>query len=465
VIKRSSHVRIANWLTLASVLAMCATSALFGCEAAFAQAAPSLANDLLTRDNLTGDWGGRRKELEARGIKVGLQEQSEIWANASGGLRQGFWTNGLIIPSAAFDLEKLIGLKGGQFYAQGYQIHARGPSAALVGNQQLTSSLDATPAFRLYLLYYDQQLNDQLNIRIGQQGVNDEFMLNGSAALYLNSSFGFPDLAAQNLPNGGPNFPLSTLMVRAKVKLTNELTVMGAVFDGDPAGSGDGDPQRRNADGLKFRLKDPLLAVGEVSLALGQTPNANILPVTFKVGGWYHDGIFDDKSRDVSGASLAETNGIARRYRGNYALYALFDQTLWQQPGTKDGGITMFGLVTAGPDDRNRESAFVEGGLNWKGIFGRPNDIAGVAFAYAKTSDNLRRFGAETVAATGTGPRYKSAETVIEATYYYQVAPWFSIQPDVQYVFNPGAALDTVSPPAKLPTDALTFGIRSRIDF
>ncbi len=422
-------------------------------------------DELLKRDTLTGDWGGSRKKLEDAGIKLGVQEQSEVWGNLAGGISKSLHYNGLAIPSVNFDLEKLWGLKGGLIYSQFYEIHGRGPSATLVGNQQQLSNIEATPAFKLYMLYYEQQLlNDRLNIRIGQEGANDEMMLSASAALFLNSSFGFPDHLAQNLPNGGPNYPMGVPMVRARLKVTEELTLVGAAFDGDPAGKGPGDPQRRNATGTEFRLKDPVLAFGEVWYSIGQSENSKVLPATFKLGGWYHDGVYSDRSRDSNGNSLAQTGAPPRHYRGDYAFYGIVDQMLWREPGTKDQGLTAFGLAMFGPDDRNRESAYIEGGFNWKGPFGRANDIAGIAVAYAQTSDSLRRFGAQTVALTGTGKGYRPHETVIEATYYYQLASWLSIQPDVQYVINPGASLDQ-DPAAKTPGDSLTVGIRTRVDF
>ena len=434
-------------------------------ESAAATSALSL-DDVLKRETLTGDWGGVRKVLEDAGIKLGLQEQSEIWGNAAGGIRQGAHYNGLAIPSVNFDLEKLWALKGGLIYAQFYEIHGRGPSATLAGNQQLLSNIEATPAFKLYMLYYEQQwFGDRLNVRVGQEGANDELMLAPSAALFLNSSFGFPDILAQNLPNGGPNYPLAVPMVRARLKVTDQLTLVGAAFDGDPAGPGPGDPQRRNATGTEFRLKDPVLAFGEVWYTDGQGDQPGSLPAMFKLGAWYHDGVFLDRSRDINGGSLALTHGTAKPYRGDYAVYGIADQMLWKEAGTKDGGIMAFGLIMVGPDDRNRESVYLEGGFNWKGLFGRPTDTAGIAVAYAQTSDSVRRFGAESIAATGAGIPNKAHETVIEATYYYQIAPWFSIQPDVQYVINPGASLDQTDRAAKALSDTLTFGVRSRIDF
>ncbi len=106
-----------------------------------------------------------------------------------------------------------------------------------MGNQQLIRDIEATPSTKLYMLWLEQQLfDDAINIRIGQEGANDEMMLAPSAALFLNSSFGYPDLLAQNLPSGGPNYPLATPMTRIRIKASSELTLVGAIFNGDPAG-------------------------------------------------------------------------------------------------------------------------------------------------------------------------------------------------------------------------------------
>jgi porin len=119
------------------------------------------------------------------------------------------------------------------------------------------------------------------------------------------------------------------------------------------------------------------------------------------------------------------------------------------------------------PDDRNRENFYAEGGFNWKGIIdSRPEDAFGIAFGYARTSDALRQFGEEKFALTGSGKLFASSETVIEATYLYRATPWWTIQPDLQYVINPGASLP--ANPTGVATglkDSLTIGVRARIDF
>jgi porin len=292
-------------------------------------------------------------------------------------------------------------------------------------------------------------------------------MLAPSATLFLNASLGVPDWLAQNLPSGSPNYPLATPMVRARFKLTEGLTLVGAAFNGDPAGPGPGNPQERDSSGTAFRLRDPVLAFAEIWYAIGQEPQSRVLPGIYKIGAVYHAGVFEDQARDTFGHSLADptSSGIARRYRGNYAIYGLIDQMLWRVPGTKDQSLSAFGLVMAGPDARNHENVYIEGGINWKGLIpSRSNDMVGLAITHARTSNALRRLGAETATLTGMPNNIRQHETVIEVTYLYQIAPWWSLQPDLQGVFNPGAALASSLqiPPRQ---DSLAVGVRTQIDF
>lgn len=405
-------------------------------------------------------------EQSKSGIKFDLNEQSEVWGNLAGGLNRGITYNGLTTASLSVDLQKLAGWSGATFFASAFHIHGRGPSTVLVGHQQFTSNIEATPAIKLYNLWIEQELlSGALHIRVGQEGANDEMMLVPSAATFLNSSFGYPDLLAQNLPSGGPNYPLATPMIRAKLKVSEQLTVVGAVFNGDPAGPGEGDPQLRNRFGTAFRLSDPPLSFLELWYTRNDSGSQS-MPGTYKLGAFYHAGHFDDPLRDTIGLSRADplSNGVARQHQGYLAFYAIADQMIWRSPGTKDQGLSVFGLVMVGPDDRSKESAFAQAGLHWKGpLAGRSNDVLGIAVAHARTSSSFRQFGEDTSVQTGVANRVRGHETVIEATYHYQVTPSWSLQPDIQFAFNPGAALQDslVRPPLD---HSVTVGIRAKID-
>ena len=420
------------------------------------------------RDTLTGDWGGVRSRLEDSGIKFGLEEQSEVWANAFGGLRGGAVYDGLTTARVTVDLDKLLGWTGATFYVNAFQIHGQGPSANLVGNMQIVSNIEATNDTKLYNLWLEQNLlGDKLNIRIGQEGANDEMMITQYGALFLNSSFGFPGLPAADLPSGGPNYPMATPFIRAKYQVTDQFTLVGAVFNGDPAPPGRGDPQLRDKGGIAFRLNDHVLAFAELWYNINHDPHDAGLPGTYKLGAWYSSSRFSDQLLDTTGLSLANpsSSGIPRGHSSGYAIYGIVDQMIWRRAGTTDHGIGVFLQIMGAPGDYNVSNLFVETGLNWKAPFeNRENDIFGLGVSYLGISPAARRFGADVVVFTGQGSPYRSNETVVEATYSYQVAPWLTLQPDAQFVINPGAGIPNSASSVPLK-NAFIVGVRATIEF
>jgi porin len=84
--------------------------------------------------------------------------------------------------------------------------------------------------------------------------------------------------------------------------------------------------------------------------------------------------------------------------------------------------------------------------------------------SYLGISPAKRRFGNDLILYTGVGSPYSSNETVLEATYYCHLTPWWTLQPDLQYVINPGAGIPGGSATKSLK-DALIGGIRAIIVF
>jgi porin len=108
---------------------------------------------------------------------------------------------------------------------------------------------------------------------------------------------------------------------------------------------------------------------------------------------------------------------------------------------------------------------FIEGGLNWKGPFsGRSHDTAGIALTYAGIGATARGFSQDVVFYSGLGTPYAQGEPIIEATYRARLTPWLKVQPDLQYVINPGAGIPTARNPAPLK-NALVTGIRVTVNF
>jgi porin len=57
----------------------------------------------------------------------------------------------------------------------------------------------------------------------------------------------------------------------------------------------------------------------------------------------------------------------------------------------------------------------------------------------------------------------RSSEAVIELMYQAQLKPWWILQPDLQYVINPGGGV--LNSDGSLRRNALVIGIRSLLNF
>lgn len=423
--------------------------------------------DLCASDKMLGSWDGVRPRLAEYGVSFGLQEQTEIWGDLAGGIKQGVAYDGLTTANLCIDLGKAAHWQGARIYADGYQIWGPGPTRDNVGALQLISSIEATPSTKLYDLWFEQQLFDKkLAIRFGQEGLDDEFMLPPYAVLFLNSSFTYPGLASLDLPSGGASYPLATPFARVMFSPTSEISLISGLFTEDPAPPGAGDPQLSDRHGTAFRLDDHALAITELHYSPAFLTNRK-LPGVYEIGIWVATGPFADQQRDIGGLPLVspQSSGIPLTHSPDYSFYAIANQMLWHKPKSHAQGVGVFLTVEQAPEDRNLISLFIAGGVNWTGpLPSRPKDVAGIAVTYAGLGAAARQFSRDVVYYTGLGAPYAPSETVIEATYLLQINPWFSLQPDLQYVINPGAGIPTPQTPTPLK-NAVVVGMRMTVNF
>jgi porin len=421
------------------------------------------------RDRLLGDPGGVRSKLEAAGITFSLQETSEVLGNASGGIKTGAIYEGATLMGLDIDTEKSIRLPGGTFHASAYQIHGRGLSVNNIGNLNTVSSIEATRATRLFELWYEQKfLGDALALRVGQQAADTEFQTSEYGGLFINASFGWPTLSAVDMPAGGPAYPLGALGVRLKVQPRDDLTFLIGVYSGSPAPAGEGDPQLRNHSGTSFVLNQGVFVIGEVQYGLNGGDGATGLSGTYKVGAWYNSNAFADQRYANDGLLLADpaSSQIALNRRNNYSVYAVADQLVWREPGTKDQGIGVFARVTGISNDRNLVNGFINVGVTWKGaVEGRDDDTIGLGIGLARIGDRARRFDGDVAFFSGAAYPRRTSETVLELTYQAPVTPWLTLQPDFQYIFNPGGGVVSSTEPDKTIGSAAVFGLRAVVVF
>jgi hypothetical protein len=97
--------------------------------------------------------------------------------------------------------------------------------------------------------------------------------------------------------------------VRLKFTPNEQLTLMAAIFNGDPAGPGSGNPVARDLNGLAFRLRDPPLLLAEINYAYNQ---ASI------EGSLHQEGAAHQTSKRQSTNNISQhgaTYGAPRQFR------------------------------------------------------------------------------------------------------------------------------------------------------
>ena len=107
---------------------------------------------------------------------------------------------------------------------------------------------------------------------------------------------------------------------------------------------------------------------------------------------------------------------------------------IFQEAPGSDQGLTIWSALVFSPQQNIAKLPFqVNGGLAYKGLIpGRPDDYSCFGVVYGKFSRNFAR----TVADSGGG--YPDYELVFEWNYKVQLTRFAFVQPDLQWVINPG---------------------------
>jgi porin len=292
--------------------------------------------------------------------------------------------------------------------------------------------------------------------------------------LFVNTMFGWPMVPSADMPGGGPAYPLSAPGVRFKMRPLDSLTVLVGVFNGAPASNTNGDAQMINPSGTQFPLNGGVLAIAEVQYsypALGSMIYANEsapLSRTYKLGIWYDTEHFADLRFDNTGLSLANpaSTGTPQQHRGDYSVYAVADQMVWQDPNEADRTFNLFLRAMGTPQvNRNLVDFSLNAGFTFREPFlHRDDDSFGIGMGFAKVSPRQAGLDGDTQFYSGSYTPRQMSETFVEMTYQYAVTPWLQVQPDIQYVFNPGGGIPNNGGTTKV-ADELVLGVRTNILF
>ncbi len=426
--------------------------------------------------NLLGDMGGLRPALAKYGVTLAILENFEVFGNVTGGAKQGIEPKGLTTVTLQMDTEKAFGLKGGTLNVSGLQVYGGQLNDDNLMVLQTLSDIDAPVGVRLWELWYQQKFSDKIDVKVGEQSLDEEFIIAPSGnSLFINGVSGWPGLPTVNLPGGGPAYPLAGLGVRGRAQLADSVTVLAGVFNGSPIPFDSPNTPRSNPNGVSFPLDTGTLAIAELQYAYGSSASGKPssdgpLPGVYKIGAWYDSTKFNDQQYDTIGLPLASplSNGDPAEHHGDFSLYGVMDQMVWRSKDNTNRSLNVFFRPMFTPyQDRNLVSASINAGFALKApLPTRDNDVFGVEMGTVWASSGASNFDRQMqFFQPSVYTPIRSSETFIEASYQFQALPSWVIQPDLQYFINPGMGIANPDAPTQRIKNEFVMGLRTNVNF
>lgn len=346
-------------------------------------------------DTLTGDWNGSRKRLAEKGVSLDISYVGDYGTNLSGGASTGSTYIDNTHIELGVDGDKM-GMNGASFYISVLGNQGQSPSpSTMVGDSQGVSNIEAKSKWQVYEAWYEQKFSERFSTKLGIYDFNGDFDVIDTAGLFLNGAHGIGTAISQT---GPPLFPDIFPAVYLGYNMDNGRYLQTAYMVNTNSSPND------TMLGIEYGKTIENSSTGLLKYGLG------LLYFT------------STKTSDAVGNTIAATN--------NYSVYALLETALTREAGKEGQGLNGFLRYSVADPKLNQFASFLGAGLVYTGLFnGRDEDQLGLAIAIANNGDTYK---AGTATAT-------AAETNIELSYRFQIRPWLAIQPDLQYVMDPGA--------------------------
>jgi porin len=382
---------------------------------------------------MLGDWGGTRTKLAEEGVTFDFNDIGDFLVDVTGSQPHHATYFGRFRASTDIDFNKLSGFDG-EFFASGIWQYGRNLSGDYLHTNTLTSSIAGEESERIDQLWYKQGLFDhKMTIQLGQIAPVNEFGATDFFDILFNDELGYAPNALFNTkepfsPAGKPG-----VVVWGDLSdITPGLYVQTGAF------TAYNNPYRPDSNGVYY--EDDFDHGWTAAAEIGYKEQNTVYPGVCKLG--------------VTGnPDVRYTNAATGQlYHGDYNIYATVEKTVYHpemgaeptdpkdMKATKNGetldtkkGLDLLFEFVGEPGDRNPFGYEFTAGGRYTGPFSsRPNDKVGAGLIYSDNS-NSASDAYENVTGGGLG-----GETTIELDYQFNPAPWLSIQPDAQYIFDPG---------------------------
>ena len=402
------------------------------------QAAPEstgpYAGDLWSRSTMTGNWGGFRDTMAAKGITLDSDFTQIAQSVVSGGLDIGWKYQGRGQITLNVDTGK-AGLWPGGFltvraegnYGEDVNLDA---GSLIPVNLSATFPTAGRSQFVLPHWYFTQFFSQYFGVFLGKldttTGDANTFAHGKGDTQFFNMAFNFN-------PVGALIFPYATLGAGLVVLPSKDpKQLIATIMVSNPTG---------RADDAGF---DTLFASGAViSGSARLTTHFFDLTGHQSVGFGYSTMKYLDLDQRV--ANLIIPRLPTSQHDGSWGFFYNFDQYLYQPEKGVDRGFGLFGRFGASDGVANPLHYFYSIGVGGKGLIPiRPRDEFGIGYYY----------GDVTNARIPSTLGFRDTQG-FEAYYNLHITPWAQLTPDIQVIRPSQQRVDT----------AVVMGFRLRLVF
>ncbi len=382
------------------------------------------------------------RKLLDRGIDLHGVAFDHFLANPSAGVDTGHTGNlGAFRPSVDLDLQRLVGLPGGNLHVNVsiFGLQSDSPQIISQAGGVLTGfqTLPVTQHVLLSRLTYEQRLlNDRLSIEVGRTNVYNHFLLPNSLDPFTHFSTTFQVVGDFNSP------PYPVWGGVATYKLTPTWYVQGGAFEDNYYSA----VNYGNRFGIGPAPGAQILAeVGQRS----EFSNA-AYPSNFEAGFMWNTrtGRLNLKGTGAPAIPLLQ----AANYPGGGVIFLQGLQTVWrgaQRPVGPPANIGIYGSLSASVDKPQPIDMDAMVGVNFTGFIpSRPFDALGLQARYQRLSQveaaGQTRRQRLLIRGGRFGPEQPRDGFAFEAVGNIQLTPAIAFRPIVEYFVNP----DNYYPPA-----------------
>lgn len=339
----------------------------------------------------------------APGLNASASLTQDYFRDAAGGISRGDGAPSALHMSVTW-ISRYWGEDGSDRLHIDILATAGSSISSRAGDLQGLDNVEATNTVRLYETWYEHDFaGTGSSVRLGVQDYNALFDALDTASVFINSSAGLDPTISQI---GISTFPEPGLGIVYQWHGKHGRYLLGGVYDGTPGLPGD--PYGTH---IEWRSGDGAFSV--VEAGIGSSTNRSY---KLGIGAWYDTRPFQDPS--------------GRNRNINQGAYLMGERTLAANASWLPWTTGLYFRVGLANAARNTLAVYMGAGITLSGVLpGRPGDQLGLAVNRA-----------------GTGSAYRSAtahaavaETALELTYQYVLSTHLSLQPDIQYIINPGA--------------------------